>query len=70
MVIADRGYNRVDDWMAMAGRGVGLAIRYNPHGLKLHTAEGETAGAGTGVAGDHRHGLMLAGSGAQCHLSA
>lgn len=41
VVIADRGYNRVDDWMAMADRGVGLVIRYNPHGLKLHTAEGK-----------------------------
>ena len=35
VVIADRGCNRADDWMAMADRGVGLVIRYNPHGLKL-----------------------------------
>lgn len=40
-MIADRGYNRVDDWMAMVDRGVGLVIRYNPHGLKPHAAEGK-----------------------------
>ena len=40
VVIADRGCNRADDWMAMADRGVGLVIRYNPHGLKL-TTEGK-----------------------------
>ena len=41
VVLADRGYNQVDQWMDLADRGVGLVIRYNPHGLKLYTAEGK-----------------------------
>lgn len=41
VVIADRGYNAVDQWLELADRGVALVIRYNPHGLKLYTAEGK-----------------------------
>jgi len=40
VAIADRGYNQVDQWLERADRGVGLVIRYNPHGLKLYTAAG------------------------------
>jgi hypothetical protein len=40
VAIVDRGYNQVEQWMAMADRGVALVIRYNPHGVKLYTAEG------------------------------
>jgi len=41
VVLADRGYNQVDQWMDLADRGVGIVVRYNPHGLKLYTAEGK-----------------------------
>ena len=41
VVIADRGYNQVDPWMDLADRGVDVVVRYNPHGLKLYTAEGK-----------------------------
>jgi hypothetical protein len=41
VVIVDRGYNQVEQWMAMADRGVALVVRYNPHGVKLYTAEGQ-----------------------------
>jgi hypothetical protein len=40
VVIADRGYNAVDQWQELADRGIALVIRYNPHGLKLYTAAG------------------------------
>lgn len=40
VAIADRGYQQVEEWMAMADRGVALVIRYNPHGVRLYTAEG------------------------------
>ncbi len=36
----DRGYNPVEQWLAMADRGVALGIRDNPHGVRLDTAEG------------------------------
>ena len=42
MVLADRGYNQVDQWMDLADRGVGIVVRYNPHGRKLYTAEGNS----------------------------
>jgi len=41
VAIVDRGYTQVDDWMAMADRGVALVIRYNPHGLGVYTLEGK-----------------------------
>ncbi len=41
MVIGDRGYNPVEQWMALADRGVGPVIRYNPHGIKLYTPVGQ-----------------------------
>ncbi|CDH45518.1 hypothetical protein BN874_2510001 [Candidatus Contendobacter odensis Run_B_J11] len=39
-VVADRGYNQVTMWMDQADRGVGLVVRYNPHGIPLHDPEG------------------------------
>ena len=41
VVMADRGYNQAEMWMEVADRGVGLIVRYNPHGLPLYDAEGE-----------------------------
>ncbi len=41
VAIVDRGYTQVDDWMAMADRGVALVIRYNPHGVRVYTPEGK-----------------------------
>lgn len=41
VVMVDRGYNAVDSWMEVADRGVGLIVRYNPHGLHLYDAEGQ-----------------------------
>jgi hypothetical protein len=40
VVVADRGYNQVGMWMDQADRGVGLVVRYNPHGIPLHDPEG------------------------------
>jgi len=40
VVVADRGYNQVTMWMDQADRGVGLVVRYNPHGIPLHDPEG------------------------------
>lgn len=39
VVIADRGYNQADQWMDLADRGVGLIIRYNPHGLRVYAPD-------------------------------
>jgi len=41
VVVADRGYNQVEPWLALADRGVGLVVRYNPHGIKLFTLAGQ-----------------------------
>jgi hypothetical protein len=41
VTMVDRGYNQVEMWMAIADRGVGLIVRYNPHGLHLHDAAGK-----------------------------
>lgn len=41
VVMTDRGYNQVAMWMETADRGVGLIVRYNPHGLHLYDAEGK-----------------------------
>ena len=41
VVMTDRGYNPVAMWMETADRGVGLIVRYNPHGLHLYDAEGK-----------------------------
>lgn len=41
VVMADRGYNQVEMWMEVADRGVGLIVRYNPHGIPLYEAEGK-----------------------------
>lgn len=41
VVMADRGYNQVDRWMEVADRGVGLIVRYNPHGINLYDADGQ-----------------------------
>ena len=40
VVVADQGYNQVARWRDQADRGVGLVVRYNPHGLPLYDAEG------------------------------
>ena len=40
VVVADQGYNQVAMWRDQADRGVGLVVRYNPHGLPLYDAEG------------------------------
>jgi hypothetical protein len=40
VVVADRGYNQVTMWMDQADRGVGLVVRYNPHGIPLYDPEG------------------------------
>ena len=39
MVIADRGYNQADQWMDLADRGVGVVLRYNPHGLRVYAPD-------------------------------
>jgi hypothetical protein len=41
VAMVDRGYNQVERWMEMADRGVGLIVRYNPHGLHLYDAAGQ-----------------------------
>lgn len=41
VMMVDRGYNQVEQWMAMADRGVSLIVRYNPHGLPLYDAAGK-----------------------------
>lgn len=40
VVVADQGYNQVAMWMEQADRGVGLVVRYNPHGIPLYDPEG------------------------------
>ena len=40
VVVVDRGYNQVEMWMEVADRGVGLVVRYNPHGIPFYDAEG------------------------------
>ena len=41
VAMTDRGYNQVAMWMEIADRGVGLIVRYNPHGLHFHDAAGK-----------------------------
>lgn len=41
VVMTDRGYNQVAMWMETADRGVGLIVRYNPHGLHRYDAQGK-----------------------------
>jgi hypothetical protein len=40
VVVADQGYNQVGMWMDQADQGVGLVVRYNPHGIHLFDPEG------------------------------
>jgi hypothetical protein len=40
VVVVDQGYNQVGMWMDQADRGVGLVVRYNPHGIPLYDPEG------------------------------
>ena len=41
VVVADRGYNQAQMWIDQADRGVGLVVRYNPHGLNVYDAAGQ-----------------------------
>jgi hypothetical protein len=41
VVVVDRGYNQAQMWIDQADRGVGLVVRYNPHGLHLYDAAGQ-----------------------------
>ena len=41
VVVVDRGYNQTQMWIDQADRGVGLGVRYNPHGLHLYDAAGQ-----------------------------
>ena len=41
VVVVDRGYNQAQMWIDQADRGVGLVVRYNPHGLNLYDAAGQ-----------------------------
>ncbi len=40
VVVVDQGYNQVAMWMDQVDRGVGLVVRYNPHGITLYDPEG------------------------------
>ena len=40
VVVADQGYNQVAMWRDQADRGVGLVVRYNPHGINLYDPAG------------------------------
>jgi hypothetical protein len=40
VVVGDRGYNQALGLIACADQGVGVVVRYNPHGLNLYDAAG------------------------------
>ncbi|NMQ20970.1 IS4 family transposase [Candidatus Competibacter phosphatis] len=41
VVVLDRGYNQAQMWIDHVDRGISLIVRYNPHSLNLHDAEGQ-----------------------------
>ena len=41
VVVLDRGYHPAQMWIDHVDRGISLIVRYNPHSLNLHNAEGQ-----------------------------